>query len=182
MKNIAFMDIAEAANRIDSAIHKLIEEEFDILKRGLNELNLNAHLAKYLMPLFGQYDVDPEYNGDIFKPNDRKALNIARNRMVKIGIKPNEVNNYQLTPDIIIHKRNSNEQNLVVLEIKKDSNSQKNKDFDLLKLEHLTIDYLGNHYNYRLGVALIFGTQNNAGRYEIKYFQNGMPTGRNSLK
>jgi hypothetical protein len=35
--------------------------------------------------------------------------------------------------------------------------------FDLLKLEHLTIDYLGNHYNYKLRVAVIFGTKGNAG-------------------
>lgn len=176
------MDIKEVMEKLDAAIAQLLEKEMDILERGLNELNLNGHFTKYLTPLFAEYDVDPEYNGDKLKPNDRKALDIARNRMLEIGIKPNEINNYKLTPDIIIHTRNINEENLAVIEIKKDSNSQKNKEFDLLKLEHMTIDHLGNHYNYNLGVALVFGTKGNAGQYEIKYFQNGVMTERESLK
>lgn len=176
------MDITQTLNNIDNAIQQLIENEMDILQRGLNELNLNGHLIKYLTPLFNTLNVDPEYNGDILKPNDRKALDIAKNRMISIGIEPDEADNYQLTPDIIIHKRNTNDFNEVVLEIKKDSNSKKNKLFDLLKLEHLTIDYLGNHYNYKLGVALIFGTKANAGKYEISYFQNGILTTRENLK
>ena len=148
----------------------------------MNELNLNAHLTKYLAPLFRGLDVDPEYNGDRLKANDRKALDIAKGRMREIGIEPNEANNYQLTPDIIIHTRNTNENNLVVMEIKKDTNSKKNKEFDLIKLEHMTIDYLGNHYNYKLGVALVFGTKGNTGTYNIQYFQNGIRTARKNLK
>lgn len=46
----------------------------------------------------------------------------------------------------------------------------------------MTINYLGNHYNYKLGVALIFGTKEDAGNYEIKYFQNGIATLRENLK
>jgi hypothetical protein len=69
-----------------------------------------------------------------------------------------------------------------VLEIKKDSSPKKNKLFDLLKLEHLTIDYLGNHYNYKLGIGLVFGTKENAGNYEVTYFQNGNPTTKENLK
>lgn len=176
------MDINQILANIDSAIQQLIDNEMNILKRGLNELNINGHLIKYLTPLFNELDVDPEYNGDIIKPNDRKALDIAKSRMIEIGIHPNEKDNYKLTPDIIIHQRNANTQNEIVFEIKKDTNSKKNKEFDLLKLEHMTIDYLGNHYNYKLGVALIFGTKGNAGNYEIKYFQNGIATLRENLK
>ena len=150
------MEINEILDRLDNGSTQLLESEKDILERELNELNLNGHLTKYLIPLFEGFDVDPEYNGDKLKPNDRKALDIARNRMSEIGIQPNDANNYRLTPDIIVHTRNVNENNLVVIEIKKDSNSKRNKDFDLIKLENLTIDYLVNHYNYKLGVALIF--------------------------
>jgi hypothetical protein len=46
----------------------------------------------------------------------------------------------------------------------------------------MTIDYLGNHYNYKLGVALVFGTKGNAGNYDIKYFQNGMMIERKNLQ
>lgn len=176
------MEISEILKKLDEAVDLVLVNEFNILERGLNELNLTGHLTKYLTPLFEGLTVDPEYNGDRLKENDRKAIDIARSRMANIGIKLNERNNYQLTPDVIIHERNTNESNLVVIEAKKDSSPQKKKDFDLLKLEHMTIDYLGNHYNYRLGVAIVFGTKNNAGNVELTYFQNGIRMEREKLK
>ena len=176
------MEINEILKRIDNSIKSVLENEYDILERGLNEPNLTGHLTKYLTPYFEEVTVDPEYNGDKLKDSDRKALEIARNRIIEIGMSPNETDNYQLTPDIIIHQRNTNDNHLVVIEVKKDNNSKNRKDFDLLKLEHMTIDYNGNHYNYRIGIAIVFGTKKRAGKYEIYYFQNGMPTKRENLK
>lgn len=175
------MNINDVTRKLDEAIHHLIEREYNILKRGLNELNLNGHLTKYLTPLFEGYDVDPEYNGDVKKIRDRKELEIAKGRMREIGIDPNNDDKYTLTPDIIIHTRNTNDNNLLVLEIKKDSNSAKNKELDFLKLEHMTIDYHGNHYNYRVGAAIVFGTKENVSNYAIKFFQNGRPCDRDDL-
>ncbi|QIH34548.1 hypothetical protein [Sphingobacterium sp. DR205] len=167
------MNINLILQNLNRAITELLEKEAGNLLRGLSELNISTHLTFYLKPYFQDYNVDAEYNGDIDKENDRKALVFAKNRMLEIGLEPNDENNYRITPDIIIHTRESNENNLVVIEIKKDSHSRKHKEFDLIKLEHLTIDYLGNHYNYKLGVALIFGTKKNTGTYEIRFFQNG---------
>jgi len=167
------MNIDLILQNLNIAINELLEKEAGNLNRGLSELNISTHLTFYLKPHFQDYDVDPEYNGDIDKPNDRKALVFAKKRILEIGLEPNDEDNYRITPDIIIHTRETNENNLVVIEIKKDSHSRKHKEFDLIKLEHLTVDYLGNHYNYKLGVALIFGTKRNTGRYEIRFFQNG---------
>lgn len=167
------MKIEIIVKNIKDAINVLLEKETGNLARGLNELNISTHLAFYLKPFFPQFDVDPEYNGDIDKPNDRKALDIAENRMIEIGFKPNDNDNYKISPDIIIHRRQTNDHNLVVIEVKKDSHTKKHKEFDLIKLEHLTIDFLGNHYNYRLGVAIILGTKKNTGKYEMRFFQNG---------
>jgi hypothetical protein len=175
------METTEILGNVEHAISTLLEKENNNLQRGINELNVSTHLAFYLKPIFENYDVDPEYNGDIDKPNDRKALDIARNRIRGIGKTPNENDNYKLSPDIIIHKRGTNENNLVVIEVKKDIHSKNVKDFDLIKLEHLIIDYLGNHYNYNLGIAIIFGTGENAGTYQMKFFQDGLPKQRDDL-
>lgn len=175
------MEIENVLEKIDTAISQLIENDREILERGLNELNLNGHLIKYLTPLFRDFDVDPEYNGDHLKPNDRKALDIASNRLREIGKNTNDLENYSLTPDIIIHRRNTNEFNLVVIEVKKDNNTRQNIEFDFLKLEHLTIDYLGNHYNYKVGISIVFGTRERAGSYQICYFQNGLAKEREKL-
>jgi hypothetical protein len=176
------MEIEDILERLDSAINELLVNENGILQRGLNELNLTGHLTKYLTPHFKEYTVDPEYNGDMLKNQDRKALEIAKNRMEEIGFDSNQNDIYELTPDIIIHIRNTNKNNLVVIEAKKDSNTKRNKQFDLIKLEHLTIDYSGNHYNYKLGVYIEFGTKKKAGNYVIKYFQDGIPLIREHLK
>lgn len=167
------MEMQKIIIKIDTAIKMFIENEFEILQRSLNELYINNRFADYLKPHFKNFDVDIEYNGDIDKPNDRKALLIAQNEMQQSGLKINNSNYYKINPDIIIHKIGSNKKNLVVFEVKKDSNSKKRKLFDIIKLKHLTTNYDGNHYNYMLGIALIFGTKENAGQYEVKFFHCG---------
>jgi hypothetical protein len=95
--------------------------------------------------------------------------------LLEIGYKAKFDDNYKLYPDIIIHKRGTNKDNLIVIELKKDTSPSKHKEYDLLKLEHLTINFLGNHYNYSLGIAIIFGTGEKTGTVEKMYFQEGNP-------
>jgi hypothetical protein len=175
------INIEQIIQNLNSGISTLLNKESENFKRGLNELNISTHLGIYLTSLFSDYDVDNEYNGDIDKPNDRKALDIAKNRILEIGRKTNSKDNYKISPEIIIHKRGSNKSNLVVIEIKKDTHHQSDKNYDLIKLKHLTIDYSGNHYNYRLGVAIVFGTKENAGKYEMTFFQNGKENQQDKL-
>lgn len=175
------MHIGEILNGINHSVQALLENDKDTLMRGLNERIISGRLATYLQAAFNDYNVDPEYNGDIDKPNDRKALSIARDRMLAIGLEPNDDNSYSVNPDIIVHRRGTNDHNLIVIEVKKDSSLSKYQKFDLIKLEHLTIDYLGNHYNYRLGVAVTFGTGKNAGLVDKVLFQKGIPTPETNL-
>lgn len=169
------MTTKEILSKIDLALQSLFSNDSYLLERRLNERSIAFKLAEYLQPLFNGYNVDSEYNGDAGKENDRKALSIAENRIREIGFDPNEDNHYSISPDIIIHKRGLNTDNLVVIEVKKDTSLDKHKQFDLIKLEHLTIDFLGNHYNYRLGIALILYTGNKTGTNSFSYFQNGLP-------
>lgn len=175
------MEIELILKNIEIAINEVLVTKMNSLERGLNELNISSSLANCLTPLFNDYNVDAEYNGDIDKPNDRKALDIAKNRIRDISKKVNKDDNYKLSPDIIIHKQGNNQNNLVVIEVKKDTHEDKGKHYDLIKLEHLTINYLGNHYNYKLGVAIIFGTGPKAGTFDICFFQNGQNTSKENL-
>lgn len=169
------MNTTEILTKIDLAISTLISNDLYLLERELSEKSISFKLAEYLQPLFNGYNIDCEYNGDYDKPNDVKALAIAATRLQEIGIDPNDKNNYRINPDIIIHNRGSNENNLVIIEVKKDVSEKKKKEFDLIKLEHLTIDHLGNHYNYKLGMALTFNTSKNAGTVSEIFFQSGIP-------
>jgi hypothetical protein len=70
-------------------------------------------------------------------------------------------------PDIIIHKRGSNNNNLVVFEIKKNVNSRR----DYKKLKDFTCESCD--YKYKLGIALRINTGDNSKPFVSKYFQNG---------
>lgn len=176
------MDIKEIISNVKEAVNDLISNEKDVLQRKLFEQNLSHHLAKYLEPLFEKYNVDIEFNGDIDKPNDRKALEIAQSRMIRIGYNSKINNTYNIRPDIIVHRRGDNENNILVVEIKKDISPDNDKEYDLIKLEHLTIDYLKNHYNYRLGVAIILGTGEKTGEVDMILYQEGNPVQEKDLK
>lgn len=168
------MTTTEILTNLDLAFQTLFSNDINLLQRGLNERIITNKLTNYLQPLFNGFNVDSEYNGDVFNENDKKALEIAVNRIREIGHTPNVNNRYRFVPDIIIHVQERNDLNLVVLEIKKDTSDRREKEFDLIKLEHMTIDFLGNHYNYKLGIAVILSTGASAGRKTEIYYQNGI--------
>jgi len=176
------MDIKNIIENINISILKVIENDISILQRGLNEEIISNALTHYLKPLFPGYDVNAEYNGDIQNEGDRKKIIVDRRRILEIKKKSNKNNIYKVRPDIIIHKPETNDDNLVIFEVKKDNHEPIGKEYDLIKLEHMTINYLENHYNYKLGVAIIFGTLNNAGKYDVIYFQEGVKKELNNLK
>lgn len=175
------MENKQIIEKVESAIASFLEHDSNSLVRRLNEVNFSVNLAFHLKLEFKDYDLDAEYVGDAEKPNDRKALTIARNRIKQVNREISEDDLYKIRPDIIIHKRGTNDNNLVAIEVKKDTHPKHEKDYDLIKLEHLTIDYLGNHYNYQLGIALEFGTGDNTGSYKTTIFVNGTPIRRKDL-
>ena len=64
-------------------------------------------------------------------------------------------------PDIIIHKRKSPHNNLLVIEVKKSSNNR-GEDFDIEKIEEL----MEPPYKYKFGLFLRIGLQNESDKYK----------------
>jgi len=113
---------------IDNLVHKaidlLVENEPQLLDLNVTERALSHHLARYLGELFPKsYNVDCEYNRQ-FK--DPKRLKLKPRKA-----KDNEIRATTVFPDIIIHKRDSDKDNLLVLEMKKPGESL---DYDKEKL------------------------------------------------
>jgi hypothetical protein len=167
------MRINEILEKFDIALNALFSNDLFLLERSISERSISYKLAEYLQPLFIGYNVDCEYNGDVDKPNDIKALDITEAEIRSVGYKPSHDNNYNINPDIIIHCRGSNKNNLVVIEVKKDRSNPNYKEYDKIKLKHLTTNILGNHYNYKLGVFLELGTLGASGSKSVIYFQEG---------
>jgi hypothetical protein len=168
------MNIHDIVTKFDLAVKMLFLNDDYLLIKKISERSVSHKLAYHLQPLFSDYNVDCEYNGDVDKLNDIKALEISKREISEINKKPNKKDYYRISPDIIIHQRGSNDENLLVIEVKKDISPDINVEFDLIKLKNLTIDHVHNHYNYKLGILIIFGTLDNTGTVTIRYIQNGL--------
>jgi hypothetical protein len=106
------MERAEIAGIVDRAIDRLIREQPELLDLGVTERALSHHLATYIRMLIpNSLDVDVEYNRHFADP---KRLQLPPRRALDRELRATTV-----FPDILIHKRNTDERNLLVLEMKK---------------------------------------------------------------
>ena len=116
----------------------------------VSERSIAHKLGGYLSQLIHEYDVDCEFN---------RNLDVVK----KMG-------GHKIIPDIIIHKRGNNNDNLIVIEVKPRWND-KREDFinDENKLKYLT-NY-NNQYRYKYGLSLIINK--NREDTEVKIFIDG---------
>src|SRR4051812_38575864 len=89
---------AGLAEKVGVAIKALLEEDADLFRRDVNERTIAAHLCDHLRPLFPGWNVDPEYNRD--------------------GHSVKRADGHIVVPDIVIHRRGTRD-NLLVIELKK---------------------------------------------------------------
>jgi len=116
--------------RIKQCIEKIYEYDSDLFDRNNYEVMISSKLAQYLFIEFKEYDVDCEYNKHINQEKGVKELN------------------QNIRPDIIIHRRGTDEDNLVYIEIKTDHNKEsRTSDYNKIKL----ISKQKGEYRYSLG-------------------------------
>ena len=124
-----------------------------LLEKDIHELTISARFMFYFQNLIPHYNVDIEYNRHI---DDIKELLY------------NDSTIHKVRPDIIIHKRGNDEHNLLILELKKECNTQDNcsstenmeecKDINRLKQfteESKCKKNDNTSYNYKYGIWLI---------------------------
>lgn len=134
----------EVFEKIKEAFLKSLKEDRYLLDVSINERSLTHKLAEYIQKEFPGWDVDCEYNRNGLNPKKLKTL-------VK-DTKTDDTEGDTVFPDIIIHKRGQNN-NLVVIEAKKSSNTN-SRDNDENKLKAYKKD-LG----YKYALKIIFPVQ-----------------------
>lgn len=125
--------------RVRVAIEALLLYDGELLDLDAGERTLAARLAGYLQPLFPGLNVDVEYNRHGLDP---KTLDLP------VGCP--ETGEHRVIPDVIVHERRTDDQNLLVIEMKKRTNPTP-RDCDLAKIRGM-IDQL----RYRFGLFLEF--------------------------
>lgn len=102
----------EASALVNQAIDRLIADDPELLDLGVTERALAHQLARYLNDLvLPPLSVDCEYNRHF---DDPKRLTLPPRKALD-----REVRATTVFPDIIIHQRNCDARNYVVLELKK---------------------------------------------------------------
>ena len=145
-------EIVESA--LNKAIEQLLRSDSEMLFADVNERSISHRLAIYLEQYFTGWNVDCEYNRN---HDDPKRLDIQRR-----DIRSDDTQATIVYPDIIIHRRGTDE-NLLVVEIKK-TTSQEKDEYDLGKLEAFK-DQLGYHFS----VFIKIQTNGEAGVDKIKW-------------
>lgn len=120
---------------VREAVTAFLERDGGLLANDSAERAITHQLAVHLAGRFSEWNVDCEYDRDI-EVVKRLKYAIAEGELVE---------DREVIPDIIIHRRMTN-QNLVVLEVKKSTNRESNEK-DLRKLqafrEQLGYEYAG---------------------------------------
>jgi hypothetical protein len=104
----------EAAALIDTAIDRLLLHDLPLLDLDVTERALSYKLAHYIAlseAIRPPLSVDCEYNRHF---GDPKRLKLPPRKAID-----REVRATTVFPDILVHERNSQENNLLVLELKK---------------------------------------------------------------
>ena len=137
---------AEVFRRLQSAVETLIDRDRYLLEKDVNERSISHKLACYLALEFSEWDVDCEYNRN---HDNAKTLDLYPEQ-----IKSDDANGTTVFPDIIIHKRGLDE-NFIVIEIKKSTNTQgAGRDFGKFRAFK---GQLGRGLGVRLGIFGFLG-------------------------
>jgi hypothetical protein len=109
------MDEKEICGRFEAALDAFFENEAELLELDVHERTVAGYLAhRYLAPQFPNHRVDADYNkvGLAREPKRLELPKECRGGGYRIVV-----------PDIIVHHRGTNDQNLLVVEIKMETNN-----------------------------------------------------------
>jgi DNA-directed RNA polymerase specialized sigma54-like protein len=147
-------------HKVATALNRLRSQDSFLIEANTNERTISHKLAEYLQEEFPDWDVDCEYNRHM---DDIKKVELPKN-----GASWNDTEARTVFPDIIVHKRNTDKSNLLVIEVKKASNPG-SRQFDKNKLIALTKE----PYRYRFGLFLEFSM--NSKNDSLEWYVEGDP-------
>ena len=156
-----------------------MQNDIWLISKDLSERSISFRLGYYLQNEFPRYFVDCEYNGNPDDPNNRKRINIIRDELLKLNLVRDAENDENIIrsvfPDIIIHERGTNANNIAIIEVKKSTNrTPYDYDYDYIKLQQYTIDNAINGLCYKVGIFLEIHCGDNNPSFSFETFINGI--------
>lgn len=167
---------------LKQSVDLLYKNDSYLIKHSVHEQDISHRIAYYFENLLNNYswykkssfNVDVEYNKNFDDPK-RVYSNCddCGNARCYINQSSYYIDNYQspCKPDIILHERGSNDNNILVIEIKKCNNECKE---DFAKLSAFTCN--ASNYKYKIGIYINIDNQPS-----YKYFKDGQEVEENDL-
>ena len=121
------MEYTEVEDRVKDAIKRFEAENLSLLEVEANERSLTHKLAECLQLEFSGWNVDCEYN--------RKGFEIKKLNLNPVPILSDDDMGTTVYPDIIVHHRLIQEDNLLVIEAKKVEGDRDKGENDRKKLK-----------------------------------------------
>lgn len=147
------MDKTTVQDKLTNALHTLIKDHLLLLKFDVNERSITHQLAICLAGEFLDYDVDCEYNR-MFREGEqvqKRSIRIEEMATVSIG----DLTAKTAYPDIIVHWREDDKHNLLVIEAKK-AGADYSEDYR--KLNGFMADRNDHGLGYEFSAFVIFDT------------------------
>ncbi len=146
--------IIELKGIVDAALQRLYHQDPELIEFAVNERSVVFRFGLYFAELlskssFSSYNLDCEYNRNMGKPKRTKNF-------------PDGV-----IPDVLLHRRNSNEENILVLEFKGYWNKA-DRENDHKKIIDFTSQDEDNLYKYSLGGVVELEN----GYFNVDYYLN----------
>jgi hypothetical protein len=157
------VELPEIENKINKAIKNFLKTDLILLIIDSSERSIAHKFAEHLQREFEEWNVDCEYNRenhDFLEINPKRLKNYISECTKD---KKSNINGSLVYPDIIIHHRLNNE-NLLVIELKKTSNDDDGS-CDKKKLKKFI-----KNLKYQYGLFINFNTTDNIGLEELELF------------
>jgi len=145
------MKQGEIRRRFECALRSFYRKEALLIKYKVSERALTHKLAEHLQKLFPRHNVDCEYNKVGWGDSKRLGVLMEADPDCPQDCARCPNNKCVIFPDIIVHRRGT-EVNLLVIEAKTEW-SRRASERDHEKLAALTAS---GEYHYQLGIALCF--------------------------
>jgi|WetSurMetagenome_2_1015567.scaffolds.fasta_scaffold273944_2 hypothetical protein len=160
MRDTPEVSLEFVRSKVEGALKRLLKEDAVLIGGNVNERSITHRLAICLQPEFVGWNVDAEYNRNL---GDIKRLRLNPPQ-------PTAEDNDAVTvyPDVIVHRRNTTE-NLLVVEVKKARGGD--IDFDIRKLRAFT-DQSPAGLGYIWGVHVVLPAVPE-GRPSLTWFAGG---------
>jgi len=139
----------ETKGKVRKSLYLLWRKDRHVLEVNASERSITHRFAVYLEQEFADYKVDCEYNRE---GDDPKRYHEIVCQINKTGISAGDTEAKTAFPDIIVHKRGNNKDNLLVIEGKKLTGGTIG--IDEIDKKKLMAFLDTNQLNYKYGLAM----------------------------